>query len=105
MDINGNFKLIDMRGQIGDKLTIYGDIFYDYGKIYQSITGYDEILLDKIISDNYKKNIIETFKIFVTGKYGDDAMEKIKMIRNSLLFTLIPLHNNTKCVKYMELIN
>ena len=30
----GKIKLIDMRGQIGDILTIYGDRFYDYAKLY-----------------------------------------------------------------------
>ena len=34
------FKLIDMRGKIGEVYTIYGDIFYDYGKIYQSLIGH-----------------------------------------------------------------
>ena len=38
-----------MRGKVGDKLTIYGDWLYDWAKIYQSIIGYDEILLSKII--------------------------------------------------------
>lgn len=105
MDINGDFKLIDMRGQVGEVLTIYGDIFYDYGKIFQSITGYDEILLDKIINDTYKKNIVRVFREFIVEKYGVDTMDKIKMIRDSLLFTLIPLHHNDKCAKYYGWIN
>ena len=105
LDINNNFKLIDMRGQQGETLTIYGDIFYDYGKIYQSITGYDEILLNKIVSQTYKKNIIDTFRNFIIKNYGDEKMDQIKMIRNALLYTLIPLHNNEKCSQYYELIN
>ena len=44
-----------MRGKVGDKLTIYGDWLYDWAKIYQSIIGYDEILLSTIIDTNYKK--------------------------------------------------
>ena len=50
-----------MRGKIEDKLTIYGDYLYDWAKIYQSIIGYDEILLSKFININYKENIIEIF--------------------------------------------
>lgn len=39
-----NIKLIDMRGKIYDTITTNGDMYYDYGKMYQSILGYDLIL-------------------------------------------------------------
>ena len=52
---HGKIKFIDMRGKVGDKLTIYGDWLYDWAKIYQSIIGYDEILLSKVVDINYKK--------------------------------------------------
>lgn len=105
LDSNNNFKFIDMRGQQGDQLTIYGDIFYDYGKIYQSITGYDEILLNKIVSQKYKQNILNIFEKFIIDNFNENSMSKIKMIRNALFFTLLPLHNNDKCLQYYELIN
>lgn len=100
----GQFKFIDMRGLQGNTETIYGDKWYDYGKVYQSIIGYDEILLDKTISIDYKSSMIKTFDKFVEEKYGAEILQKIKMIANSLLFTLIPLHHNEKCVKYYHLI-
>jgi hypothetical protein len=105
IDQNNNFKLIDMRGITNDKYTIYGDILYDYGKIYQSLIGYDEILLDKILSNEYKKNLINIFFDFIKNKLGAEYVDIIKMICNSLLFTLIPLHNNEKCKYYYNLIN
>lgn len=41
----GKLKFIDMRGALGDgNITIKGDVFYDYGKVYQSLLGYDLIL-------------------------------------------------------------
>lgn len=101
----GQFKFIDMRGLQGDKETIFGDKWYDYGKIYQSIIGYDEILLDKKLSIDYKTAMIKTFQEFINDKFGNETMNKIKMITNSLLFTLIPLHHNEKCVKYYNLIS
>lgn len=104
----GQFKLIDMRGISGEKETIFGDKWYDYGKVYQSIIGYDEILLDKSLSIDYKTNMIQTFNNFIQSKYADkipNILEIIKMISNSLLFTLIPLHNNDKCVRYYNLIH
>ena len=46
IDNKNNIKFIDMRGKQGELITIYGDIYYDYAKIYQSLIGYDEILND-----------------------------------------------------------
>ena len=46
----GKIKMIDMRGKIENTLTLSGDVFYDWSKIYQSILGYDEILQDIKIS-------------------------------------------------------
>jgi len=98
------FKFIDMRGKQGNQCTIFGDILYDYAKIYQSLIGYDEILLDKDVNVDYKTKIIHIFENYIKTKYNVDILQQIKMITNSLLFTLIPLHNNDKCVKYFDLI-
>ena len=57
LNYDNDIKLIDMRGKIGDTLTLYGDIFYDYAKIYQSLLGYDEVLLEKQISNDYKTKL------------------------------------------------
>ena len=35
----------------------------------------------------------------------EDDFNNLKMITNSLLFTLIPLHDNQKCFSYFNLIN
>jgi hypothetical protein len=94
-----------MRGKLNDNLSIYGDIFYDYGKIYQSLIGYDEILIDKYVSNNYKNNLINIFNNYIIKNYGEKYILIIKNITNSLLFSLIPLHNNNKCNNYYKLIN
>ena len=44
LDYHDQYRLIDMRGQIDGILTMNGDKYYDYGKMYQSILGYDLIL-------------------------------------------------------------
>lgn len=45
-----NIFLIDMKGKVGSKFTLNGDIMYDYGKIYQSLLGFDLILNGKDIN-------------------------------------------------------
>lgn len=54
-------KCIDMKGQVDGCLTINGDAYYDYGKMYQSILGYDLILHKKIIPQEYQQKITEYF--------------------------------------------
>ena len=44
LDYDDNYKCIDMKGQIDSILTLNGDMYYDYGKLYQSILGYDLVL-------------------------------------------------------------
>ena len=71
---------------------------------YQSLIGYDEILLDKVINMEYKSKLISVFDNYIKEKYNVSVLNHIKMITNSLLFTLIPLHDNSRCVKYYNLI-
>lgn len=97
-------KFIDMRGKIGDVKTIYGDVMYDWAKFYQSLIGYDEILDDKELSIGYVNVLKKVFEDRIIELYGEVYMKHIKLITKSLLFSLIPLHNNAKCVRFFELI-
>jgi hypothetical protein len=99
----GKIKLIDMRGKIGNKLTIYGDYLYDWAKLYQSLIGYDKILMNKYISDKYEKYMIDIFENYFIQLYSSDSLENLKIITKSLLFSLIPLHDNELCLKYYNL--
>jgi len=105
IDNFGKIKFIDMRGKLGDVLTIYGDEMYDWAKIYQSLIGYDSILLDKYINREYFEKMKKVFEDFFLEKYTIEDFENLKTITKSLLFTLIPLHDNNKCYKYYELID
>ncbi|CAF4349246.1 unnamed protein product, partial [Adineta steineri] len=66
-----NVIFLDMRGSLGAQLTLEGDLNYDLAKVYQSLTGYDFVLLNKvdyILTDMVKKymsEFIETFQTFI----------------------------------------
>jgi capsule biosynthesis phosphatase len=98
-----NLKFIDMRGKVGKKLSIYGDIFYDFAKIYQSIIGYDFVLLDRNINTNYIEENKKIFFNYITNNYGVEYIDIIKNITLSLIITLLPIHNN-KIEKFYNLI-
>jgi len=95
-------KLIDMRGKQNEELTLCGDIYYDYAKIYQSLLGYDYILNGVEIDYVYNNNLIDEFKKYFTV----DEFKKINLITASLLFTLLPLHDEdeAKFKKYLKII-
>lgn len=99
-------KFFDMRGKLGNILTIYGDSNYDYAKLYQSLCGYDEILLNTMVKDDYRNKLIKYFEEYIVNKYGSERLKYIKLITSSLFFTLIPLHDDEeyeKLNKYYKL--
>ena len=98
-------KFIDMRGKINNKLTILGDKMYDWAKFYQSLIGYDEILDNKQVNLDYVNSLIKIFENYIEEKYNTGYLKYIKIITKSLLFTLIPLHNNDNCLKFYNLIS
>lgn len=104
LDENNNLKFIDMRGKQGDQLSIYGDIFYDYAKLYQSLIGYDEILNEKDVNAVYKNKIINYFEKKFLDIYSTEELKNVKNITKSLIVSLLPIHNNEKCHDYYNLI-
>lgn len=99
-DTNLDIKFIDMRGKLSNTHTILGDPCYDLAKIYQSLMGYDFVLNDRRIVRNTE--LIDIFEQHVTKNYGL-SMKIIKQMTGCLYVSLVPLHDNDKCVKYLEL--
>ena len=61
-----NYKFIDMKGHVDNILTINGDVYYDYGKLFQSIIGYDLVLNGiNIKEDNIYNMIMIMAKYFL----------------------------------------
>ena len=95
---------IDPRGKLGDKCTTSGDQLYDYAKVYQSILGYDEILLHKTVTPTYRDSLMRTFEAYIHEHFDRETFPKIKMITKALLFTLLPLHEQDERIsKYYKL--
>ena len=87
--VENGIKYIDPRGKIEDDLTLFGDVYYDFAKVYQSVLGYDLILNDIDFDFEYQEKIKEEFE----SNFLDEELQIIKDITASLLFTLMPLHS------------
>lgn len=95
---DGNIKLIDMRGQHDGQLTMSGDSLYDMAKVYQSLLGYDIVLLlNRYPTDQEQQILSELKNVF---KKESMSMKDIELITMSHLFTLIPLHNSNLVRKW-----
>jgi hypothetical protein len=51
---NQEIKFLDMKGKIGSVLSIKGDTMVDYAKIYQSILGFDYLLIEGVYDPVYE---------------------------------------------------
>ena len=100
MESGAALRFIDMRGKQGDVTTIWGDMWYDYAKVFQSLSGYDEIMLDRRVNNGYRDAMLGAFAEEVIRMHGESVMTKIRLLTASLFFTLIPLHDNEKCERY-----
>jgi len=83
-----HYKCIDMRGIIDNILTLNGDIYYDYGKLYQSILGYDLILNNNNINNEY----IYSMKNYFLNKCHSKGLNinYLKHVTKSLVFGTMP---------------
>jgi capsule biosynthesis phosphatase len=102
---DNEIKLIDMRGIVKNIPTIYGDIFYDYAKIYQSLMGYDEIMHNNFLPNKYKESFKNILLHHIQENYGKEYVLYVKLMTYSHIFTLLPLHSYDKSMKYMTLID
>lgn len=99
LNSEGKIKMVDMRGAEGDELTVFGHELYDFAKVYQSLCGYDEILLDKTVRASYKRDMTRLFE----DQFDAETTKKIKKVTASLFLSLIPLHDDdTKKPKYAK---
>jgi len=78
------FRFIDMKGKVGDIYTLNGDKYYDYGKLFQSIIGYDLILYNDRINMNYI-NIMRDLFLQKCINNGLD-INYLKVVTKSLIF-------------------
>jgi capsule biosynthesis phosphatase len=94
VDFQNNIKLFDMKGQVNGVYTTGGDPMYDYGKLFQSILGYDAVLYNDSVDMTYQKHI---YDVFMCELYKRNISEtRLRDITFSLVLgTLHFIHDST----------
>ena len=94
---DGRIFLLDMRGELGSTLTLQGDALYDLSKVYQSLLGYDYILLSQPLLERDGELLEElrhAFRRFVSEHYPAVRMADITRLTAQHYFGIVPLHQN-----------
>lgn len=55
---------VDMRGLLGELMCTTGDVHYDLSKVYQSLCGYDFIILDREMDATAAKNLCDLKEVW-----------------------------------------
>ncbi|KAJ3376812.1 hypothetical protein HDU84_009386, partial [Entophlyctis sp. JEL0112] len=110
VDRGGRIIFLDMRGMLGDSFAIGGDAVYDLAKIYQSLRGYDYYMMstgDKALTLSESRHLQDLEHVFwshVTKHYPEVCMKDVKTVTGSLIFSLLPLHEDVKKIRrYWEI--
>ncbi len=84
---SNELKVMDMRGKCGEILTISGDPMYDYAKIFQSLLGYDLVLYNQPVDNDYLANLQTYYLNTVTKKVN---IKHLKNITHALIIGTFP---------------
>ena len=110
LEPTGHVKYLDMRGALGSRLTTQGDVLYDLSKVYQSLCGYDFLLLDQPITDHEARMLNGLREVFweSTAQYVGEAdvpqlQRDVKVLTASHYFGIVPLHEvRERQVQYLQ---
>jgi hypothetical protein len=91
-DFHYRVRVFDMRGCLGSVFSLGGDRLYDYGKIYQSILGYDDCLYGKNTPETYKTYMRELFEKKVVERGVN--LEHLKIVCVSLIIGTFHSHTD-----------
>ena len=93
------FYLYDMRGKINQIPTIKGHIWYDYGKLYQSIIGLDAIIIYNTHMDKTIRQVTETvfWDILYQNKIitSEEDKKSLKQLTGYLIYNTFFAYDET----------
>ena len=97
LDFKNNIKVIDMKGRVDQEFSMGGDRLYDYGKLYQSVLGYDLILYGDAVSPEYMARIKSVFEKEMAKRSVN--LEDVTTVTFSLIMGTFHSHSNINIKK------
>jgi hypothetical protein len=59
--------------------------------------------MEKTVRYEYKQALLAVFEGEIIRMFSAETLGDVKLIAKSLLFSMLPLHNNDKCAAYYQL--
>ena len=87
----GTVVLVDPKGHLNGSSTLRGDANYDLAKVYQSLVGYDAVLLGHDPPPGATR-LLDRYHEWLARTVGQDRMDDIRWITAGLYLSLLPLH-------------
>jgi len=97
----GKVVLLDPRGHLNGQPTLRGDVNYDLAKVYQSLAGYDAILLGRDSLPGTDQ-LLAHYEEWLKHVVGADGLDDIRWITASLYLSLLPLHETRLHGAFLE---
>ncbi|CAJ1441433.1 unnamed protein product [Effrenium voratum] len=98
--------MIDMRGQLGKLITTQGDVHYDLSKVFQSLCGYDFMLLDQVLDEPASESFDSLRAAFweeVKLLYPEVSHRQVRLLTAAHFFTIVPLHEvRSRMARYLR---
>lgn len=99
---NNNIKFIDPRAGELNAFSMYGDVFYDYAKVYQSLVGFEQVSNYQKTDNKFCLEKKKYFENYFTKMFDKKKLDNLKFITSSLLISLIPMQDKKNSFKFME---
>ena len=69
-----------------------------------TIQGYDFVLLERKKNNKVLNTLRSHFEKFIESKWGKDKIKTIRFLSYSLVFSMLPLHEESKRIKFYEML-
>jgi len=104
LSFKGDIVCLDMKGSVGQLLTLGGDPLYDYAKLYQSLLGYDCCLWGCAYDSDYKNSLISYFHERVGSRLANIKLLTAVLMMGSL-HAVESADARSRLWKWLETIN
>lgn len=100
-----DFVFLDPKGSLYNNFSIYGDVNYDFAKVYQSLTGYENIISEKKIDLDYLDELKDYFENLLTKEKKQIEISNLRYLTSSLYFSLFNFHDKKYISKFIKIVD
>ena len=102
---DNEFVFLDPNGSLYNNFSLYGDVNYDFAKVYQSLTGYENIISEKRIDFDYLNELKNYFENLLTREKMQIEISNLRYLTSSLYVSLFNFHDKKYISKFIKIVD